>query len=197
MQWYCRGLRANIDELNLLISEYQPLAVFLQETLLPVDHTLTFRKYSISAVTPPHDSSRPCGGVAIFVNNKIPHSNIPLNTALQAVAVRITALKPLTVCSIYLPPSCSWKHKDLLKLTDQLPPPAIIMGDFNAHNSMWGNTQNDQKGNEVESFLLHSNLCLMNNKTATYLHPAMGSYSSIDLSISHPNLLLDYKWESA
>ena len=130
-----------------------------------------------------------------MVKKKIPHSNISLNTDLQAVAVRITAQTPLTVCSLYLPPSCGWNHNDLLKLADQLPTPAIIMGDFNAHSSMWGDAHNDQKGDQVETFLLRSNLCLMNNKTATYLHPATGTYSSIDLSICHPNVFLDYSWE--
>ena len=32
----------------------------------------------------------------------------------------------------------------------------------------------------------------MYNKSNTYLHPAMGTYSAIDLTICDPNLFLDY-----
>ena len=34
IQWNCRGLRPNFDELTLLIVKYNPLAVCLQETFL-------------------------------------------------------------------------------------------------------------------------------------------------------------------
>ena len=34
----------------------------------------------------------------------------------------------------------------------------------------------------------------MNDKSHTYLHPATGKFSSLDLSICHPSLLLDFDW---
>ena len=34
----------------------------------------------------------------------------------------------------------------------------------------------------------------MNDKSYTYLHPATGTFSSLDLSICHPSLLLDFHW---
>ena len=34
----------------------------------------------------------------------------------------------------------------------------------------------------------------MNDKSHTYLHPATGNFSSLDLSICHPSLLLDFDW---
>ena len=34
----------------------------------------------------------------------------------------------------------------------------------------------------------------MNVKSYTYLHPATGKFSSLDLSLCHPSLLLDFDW---
>ena len=45
------------------------------------------------------------------------------------------------------------------------------------------------------SFIDNHGLCLYNTKTPTYLHPATGTYTSIDLSICFPTLLLDYDWK--
>ena len=35
---------------------------------------------------------------------------------------------------------------------------------------------------------------LAHEKSRTYLHPATGIFSSLDLSICHPSLLLDFDW---
>ena len=37
-------------------------------------------------------------------------------------------------------------------------------------------------------------LCVFNDGSDTYLHPGNGTYSSIDLSIGEPSLLLDFSW---
>jgi len=69
------------------------------------------------------------------------------------------------------------------------------MGDFNAHNPLWGCRDINSKGQHVENFLLQTNMCLLNDKSArTYLHPATGSLSSIDLTIVDPTLYLDISW---
>jgi endonuclease/exonuclease/phosphatase family metal-dependent hydrolase len=65
----------------------------------------------------------------------ISHSYVNLNTDLQAVAVRITLDKTITLCSVYIPPNSSLSLTQLKHLDDQLPTPFIIMGDFNGHNN--------------------------------------------------------------
>jgi len=44
------------------------------------------------------------------------------------------------------------------------------------------------------SMLLQSNLCILNKKDITYIYPATGSRSSIDLAICDPALFLDISW---
>ena len=48
-------------------------------------------------------TDRPCGGSSIIINDNIPHSEITLNTNMQAVAISATLHKTITVCSVYIP----------------------------------------------------------------------------------------------
>jgi exonuclease III len=195
IQWNCRGLRANFDEIELLIDRYNPLAVCLQELKISDTYSFNNNLYALFSKLPQmSNNSIPHGGAGILVRKDLPHSVILLNTPLQVVACRISTPQPLTICSIYLPPSSSWKHTDLLSIVSQLPTPILLLGDFNAHSSLWGCNDTNSKGQEVLSFLLQSNLCLLNKKITTYIHPATGARSSIDLAICDPTLFLELSW---
>ena len=82
------------------------------------------------------EDERAAGGSTILVRDNILHSYVNLNTDLQAVAVRITLDKTITLCSVYIPPNSSLSLTQLKNLSDQLPTPFIIMGDFNGHNPL-------------------------------------------------------------
>jgi exonuclease III len=192
IQWNCRGLRANFNEILILIQNYGPVAICLQELSIPDSYTFHNRNYSLYFSAPAQTGNRPFGGAGILVSKNLPHSVIPINTPLQAVACRISTPQPITLCSIYLPPSSNWNSKELLSLVAQLPAPIIFMGDFNAHNTLWSCSTNDKRGQEVCDFILSSNLCLLNHKVPTYIHPATGSRSSLDLAFCDPSLFLDY-----
>ena len=47
IQWNCRGLRANYDELQLLLNDYDPAVVCLQETYLKESNNASFRNHRI------------------------------------------------------------------------------------------------------------------------------------------------------
>ena len=70
----------------------------------------------------------------------------------------------------------------------------MIVGDFNAHNPLWGSDKITDKGKVVKDVLSNLNFCILNDGSNTYLHPGNGSYSSIDLTIEDPSLLLDLHW---
>ena len=38
-------------------------------------------------------------------------------------------------------------------------------------------------------------LCLLNNGSFTYIHPANGTKSCIDLTLCHPEILFDFSWK--
>ena len=195
VQWNCRGLSANRQEFELLVQKYDAPIICLQETLLKND------KMSLKGYTPYHEigtvdnMGRAHGGTSIFVKDNLPQSEVTLNTGFQTVAARITLHMTLTICSIYIPPGDPIDFTHLNSLIKQLPRPYILLGDFNAHSSLWGGRDNtDRKGRVMERFMTINDLCLWNNDSPTYLHPATGSLTSIDLTMCSPALFMDYTW---
>ena len=194
LQWNCRSIKANYEELTLLVNELKPVAVRLQETFLKDSDQLTL-KYHSCFFKNCSDNDKASGGVGVIVNNSVPHHLVKLDTTLQAVAVNISLNKAITVCCIYLPPSLPIDIKNLDHLIDQLPKPFILMGDFNSHNTFWGCKDTNDKGRNIEDFINRHDLVLLNDKNSTYLHPATGSYSSLDLSICSPEIFPDFNWK--
>ena len=47
IQWHCRGLRSNFDELTLLIGKYNHLAVCLQKTFLKDTDNITVMGFNL------------------------------------------------------------------------------------------------------------------------------------------------------
>ena len=108
--------------------------------------------------------------------------------------IRITLHRAITVCSIYLPPTAKYDNAVIDIFITQLPHPVLILGDFNAHSHLWGCQKTTIRGKQFEDFLLKHNLSVLNDGSPTYLHPATGSLSAIDLSITDPSLFLDFSW---
>ena len=63
---------------------------------------------------------------------------------------------------------------------------------FNGHNVLWGIKDNDPRGEVIENFITKNDICLMNDKSHIYLDSGKGTFSSIDLSLCHPSIFLDY-----
>ena len=102
IQWNCRGLRANYDEIQLLLNDYAPAVVCLQETYLKEPNNVTFRNYNIVnkfAI----GEGRGTGGNTIIINKTCPSGRIQLKTNLQAIAVSVTLHRTISICSIYIP----------------------------------------------------------------------------------------------
>ena len=194
IQWNCRGLKPNLDEINLLIQKNNPLAICLQETYLKETDKITFKNYSLYS-SYSTNAERATGGTSILLHNDSPHSRINLNTNITATAVSVSAHKTITICSIYLSPSTLINQVDLDKLLDQLPTPYLLLGDFNGHNLLWGSNPTNRRGQQVETFINKHDLCILNDNSITYIHPATGSQTAIDLSLCDPSLFLDFTWE--
>ena len=187
LQWNIRGLKQNyIPGLQPLINEMEPQVISLQETKLAND-------FEINKYKPYHyinkDSAIAAGGTSLFIKNDLPQNPIKIDTNMQAIAVRVTAFRPITICSVYIPPKEKINYTQLHKLQNQLPEPYLIVGDFNAHSPLWEQTNTtDQKGKALEDFLSKTNSFLLNDTSPTYLIPASLKTSSVDLSMCSPVL---------
>ena len=193
IQWNCRGLKPKFEEISLLITSQKPSIFCLQETFLKPEDKLTFKGFT-SYNYIHTDCQRASGGSTILIKNSCPQRKITLNTELQASAVSVSLDKEITICSVYIPPSFTLKSDHLNSLLQQLPSPYLILGDMNGHNVLWGNESNDARGELLEDFITKNDICLMNDKSYTYIHPTTHSFTSIDLSLCHPSLFLDFNW---
>ena len=193
IQWNFRGIRPRYEELLLLLTLLRPSVFCFQETFLKPDNNFTFKGFT----TYNHihsDCRRASGGSSIFVLSSLPQREIKLKTTLQAVAVSVTLEKEITLCSVYIPPSFDLKSEHLDSLLQQLPSPYMLLGDFNGHSLLWGSSDTDLRGEEIENFISKNDICLMNDKSKTFLDSGKGTFSSLDLSLCHPSLYLDYNW---
>jgi len=126
---------------------------------------------------------RPVGQIYLY-NKDLPHSALPFNNTLQAVAY-VAAKRSVTLAfsqllsfiielrtgaiacgvSTFQPLSyvlsSSWKYTDLISLVS----PVFHFGDFNCCNRLWGFVDTNAKGLEVATFLLqtlkHLSICLL------------------------------------
>ena len=193
IQRNCRGLRANYNEILILMSLFSPSVICLQETFLKQSDNISFRDLNMFNYICP-DGQRASGGTAIMVKSSVPHSQFDLNTNLQAVAVNVTVSKKITICSIYLPPSDVLSKNSLVSLIDQLPQPFILVGDFNGHSKAWGCSDTNDRGEIIEDVIAENDLRLLNEKTTYISSPPTGNYYTIELSLCNPSIYLDFDW---
>ena len=193
IQWNCRGLKANINELLLLITQECPSIICLQETFPKHWDNINIRNCEMFNYT--HGSGgRAFGGVSVLIRKDIPHSKINITTNIQAVAIKATLHKAVNICSIYSPPSDDIDKNELKKLIDQLPRPFILLGDFNSHNTLWGCKDTNKKGQMLEKVINENDMCQLNNGAFTYVNPSSGNHSATDLSICDPTDYMDFAW---
>ena len=193
LQWNCKGLRTRLEELKVLLRESNPGVICLQETKLGPEVFNPGLNYNIFS-SAPRAGDRTHGGAAIDVHKSLQHSPLPIVTDLQAVALTVVLDKQITICSIYLPPRAAFTNADIQSLLDQLPSPFLLLGDFNAHNPLWGGDILDSEGKVIEDIINNNNVVLLNDGTMTYHNLYFNSYSAIDLSICSSDIALDFNW---
>ncbi len=114
------------------------------------------------------------GGVAVYVKNDCFIQEIPLQTALEAIAVKVKINTLITVCNIYIPNSQNFDTYDLDNILMQLPKPYVIVGDFNSHSKLWGSTKLDRRGKVVKNGVdNHSTYLIKHWLTYTFLMQVM------------------------
>lgn len=197
IQWNCNGFYNKLGEITHIVSEFQPLILCIQETHLKPQQKCRILGYNCYRKEF-MDGNRASGGVATFIDDSIYSENFNIVTGFQAVATKITIPNygKIIVCNIYLPNRQKFNQKNLQDLINQLTSPYILVGDFNAHHSLWGGTHIDSRGKIIESlYLQNDQLVLLNEKAPTHLSMSSGTLSAIDLSFCSGSLAASLDWE--
>lgn len=141
LQWNILGLRGRLPELQLLINQFNPTVIALQETLVPESQiSSNFLKGYTLYVKENSDNRLKCG-IALAVKSDIPHRRIELPSLPPAIAVEIDYPIKATLVSIYISPQ-SQKNPELKsklnRILKKISSPVLLMGDFNGHSTLWG-----------------------------------------------------------
>ena len=196
LSWNCRGISNKKQELMILINELLPYCIGIQETKLKASLDFCLTKYNFEhKVQNIVDGENAKGGVGIFVRRDVPYLLVNLNTDLQAIAVQVNLHRKFTFCSIYISPTEERPTQvELQNLINQLPAPFILMGDMNAHNTLWYDNKIDREGQIIENIILENNLLLLDGNKFTFCRGA--SRSHIDLTLVSPELAADFEWDT-
>ena len=129
------------------------------------------------------------GGVCILIHQSLCFQEIRLNPfqdgvlEIQAIKVRLGSGSFLSVLNLYNP-NAAVTHAELLHYTDQLDPPFLLTGDFNAHSPLLSSacSRADAAGRSLEQLLLSTPLTLLNEiDFYTYIDRRTGRCSCLDL----------------
>ena len=75
IQWNCRDLRSNREDIEMLISKYSPAALCLQETMLKRDQIQTFKQAVAVCITIGDCGGRPSSVLSLGVASVGGHSH--------------------------------------------------------------------------------------------------------------------------
>ncbi len=121
---------------------------------------------------------------------------MPCNFSLESIACRVKfGGTHLTICSVYCPPD-TVTYDELCNLQDSLPCKKLIVGDFNAHHTLWGSLRVDRKGEQVAGIISDSNLVLLNDGSPTRIDDSTGNLSVLDLSLVSPAISGSCQWQT-
>ncbi len=184
LQWNLNGYHNNTEMLKMLINEYEPKVIALQETHFKYKSSSPSTYQNFSKIRP--NQNRSSGGVSIFVKNNIEACLLPINTNLEAIAITINHHGKMNICNIYIPHPDNIDSNDVEQLIRQIPTPRIILGDLNSHNPVWGSDHLTTQGRNFGEIFDNQNLTLMNDGSKTHFNAYNASFSCIDLSLCDP-----------
>jgi len=169
----------------------------LQETKLSAKSCINIPNFTLIR----QDRTAFGGGLAFHVNHSIKFT--PIEIAIidfsgEFQMIELDLPNPISIINCYIPPhsSCPPGYKASLNPLFNLNP-SLIVGDFNAHHSLWySNLDQNTRGNKLSAEIEMSLYGILNSKSPTRL-PINGNPSSPDISLASPNLLPDTTWRVA
>ncbi len=184
LSWNCKGFYHHYEDLRLLLATYHPYVLCLQETHLRSNQIPALSSYTVLTAMPAVNTHAH-GGAMLAVKNSINFQKLDLQTDLQVIAIRIHTTHPATICCFYLPPHESLDTNTIQTILNKLPTPVILVGDFNAHNTLWGSWHINQRGRVLEDIIEQYDLTILNTEP-THYNCSYRTWSTLDLVITSP-----------
>ncbi|KAK2586112.1 hypothetical protein KPH14_008390 [Odynerus spinipes] len=192
IQWNINGYFRHLEQLKLIIHEYSPLIIWIQETNFKIRDVINLKDYTEYSKI--RNTEQASGGVSMFVHNSLEFETVQLVSDVEAIAICISFPIKACICNIYAPNSRNLEIDELTDLYNQLSKPLIMLGDFNSHSSMWGSYKKDKRGKIIEKMSDVTNIALLNDLSPIQFNISNGTSSAIDLSLCSPQLMPKLSW---
>jgi ribonuclease HI/exonuclease III len=191
MQWNACSLTARSAELKNYLStvEKSPDIICVQETFLKANKLFKLDGYVIIR----NDrAERPGGGLATLIKEGISHRVIdsPANIECLCIEIKSKNIKYVIV-NVYIVPCIHVdfdEYKGIFNFKN-----AIITGDFNAHNTLWGSSTTDSRGQDLENLLEETECVVINTGQPTRQNHG-GGMSVLDLTMVSKELASKCAW---
>src|SRR5688572_12401941 len=193
LQWNAHGLRGHKDQLKHFLTNTQnpPDVICVEETFLKAQTPIP--KIDGYNLIRKDCNTNERGGLAIYIIVGLNFNVLDVeeinNAEIQGIEI-LTINGHLKIYNMYLSPSHEFCKEDLQKMF--VSKRAIIVGDFNAHNKLWGSSQINKRGKIVEEILTEKNMVVLNTGQATYITSNQSKNKSvIDLCICSQDIALN------
>ncbi|GBO37185.1 hypothetical protein AVEN_158775-1 [Araneus ventricosus] len=128
--------------------------------------------------------------------NKTKYQNKESESDLQTSDNSISEME-LSEEETYLKPNLSAKFKNFITQRNDFQQGSRASGgDFNGHNTLWGSTDTNPRGCQIETLVEDHGLCLLNDNSYTHFHQASQTFYTIDLAICSPSLVPYWKFST-
>ena len=192
IQLNCRGINSKLGDIKIMIYTQKPQVVAFCETWLDkyvpkfVDYTCEWKNRISFA-----------GGIGFLIRKGVQYQNVFLqpyaqgHLEFQAIKIKLSAGKLLYVLNIYNPGK-PVTVEEMKHYIDQLENNYILVGDFNAHTKLLESrcVKANATGKAIERLVEDASICLCTPLDFfTYVSPATGKRSCLDLCLTTPELV--------
>lgn len=195
VQWNCQSIRLKVPEIEFRRKDIDIFAI--SETRLKLNDPLFIKGYDVIR----RDRiDHPGGGVAILINNKLKYQILAnlynCQGHLEMCAIELQCQNPkLIIVSVYRAPDKHIQTNTWARFFTQfIGKRFIILGDFNAHNSLWGDRRDCTEGRNIVDAIDGLDINVLNNGGMTFLSQQYGTETAIDISFVDSASHLDCNW---
>ena len=201
MQWNSRSIKQNEADLIEHLAKTRPDVLALQSPNCSKFDLPFLEGYYYPPITDIRGDPSKAYVATYIKQGKVytaiesPAPNLDENGASCAIEVKNNSGKKMYICNVYYPKGCkndTTKWLSTLEQTKQW----YVLGDFNAHHSLWNTKLKTDKNNQLAEDITDSPLCLLNDGSMTRIpdNPEH-SQSAIDLSLASPGLAISSTWQ--
>ena len=199
LQWNANGIGNKQTELSIFLEAHNVKVAAIHESKL----TARSRSPNIQNYTLVRHDQRlgPGGGLLFFIHNSVSFTRKSLSTTskndphLEELPISIFMDNTeVLITNVYtsLASSCNGRYSPpidhLLTGTNSL-----VLGDFNAHHSLWHSGTTDSRGNQLA--LSISSFAVLNTDSPTRV-PGNSDPSSPDVSLASASLITSSEWQT-